>query len=368
MKILIVLPNLKFGGVEKMRLFLARDWIKKGHEVEVVVLRKEGELVSLFESIDIPIRIHELCVDRISFALFPLARCLRKYNPDIVLSAMWPLTSLTVISWLFAGRPGRLFLSEHTQLSVARNMELRSSTFFIKATIFASYRFAHGLIAVSQGVKNDLIKSFKLPKDWIRVIYNPAGSSGSQNEEESLLYKENLKYKFIILTVGELKDQKKHDLLIKAFNKIPSKSQCMLYIVGEGKQRDSLERLIRELGLEDRVFLPGFTLDVARWYRCADLFVLSSGWEGFGNVIVEALSYGVPVVSTDCPSGPSEILMDGYFGKLVPCGNVQALANAIESSLHESHDINMLIDRSKNFSVEQISNQYLDYFQVSNNV
>ena len=362
--IAIVLPNLKFGGVEKMRLLLAKEWQKKGYRVELVLMRKEGELLEAYNQIDSSVPIYELGVDRISSALLPLARYLRERRPDILLVAMWPLTTLSVMAWLITGCKERIYLSEHTNQSVARPMELRTSLLFMKATVYLSYNLVHGIIAVSQGVKEDLVKTFGIRAERVRVIYNPAGSmvlpelvgrenSGSGDKIEILN----------ILSVGELKDQKKHDLLIRAFAILPSRYRCNLFIVGEGALRGSLEKLIADLGLNDRVFLPGFYLDLAVWYQNSHLFVLSSGWEGFGNVIVEALSFGLPVVSTDCMSGPREILENGFYGSLVPCGDAEALASAMEDALWRAHDKHALRRRSQDFSTEKIANQYLEYFK-----
>jgi glycosyltransferase involved in cell wall biosynthesis len=135
-----------------------------------------------------------------------------------------------------------------------------------------------------------------------------------------------------------------------------------LIILGDGPMRDPLERLISELGLEERVMLPGFTLDPYAWYRSSDLFVLSSLWEGFGNVVVEALECGVPVVSTNCPGGVGEILDNGRYGSLVPVGDHQSLAEAIAKDLKNKHDHDLLKTRAKSFSLPVIAKQYLDYF------
>lgn len=365
-KIFIVIPNLKLGGVEKMRLVLAQSWIKSGHQVEVIVLKKIGELVELYENSTPSIPIHELSVDRIYSSFAPLSIFFKKHKPDIVLIGMWPLTVVGAIAWLIAGRPGRLFLSEHTQLSVSQINELNSSLFIMRLTIFFTYRLASGVIAVSEGVKRELVRLFMIPSNNIRVIYNPAGSLPKPESflKTSFLNINKKKSKFLILAVGTLKDSKKYDLLIRAFANIPSCKKSTLYIIGDGPKRNELEMLIRELKLEDRIFLPGFTLNIAEWYSKASLFVLSSGWEGLGNVIIEALSFGVPIVSTNCPSGPSEILMNGQYGKLVPCDDVQALAVAIEASLWESHDTHSLIKRSQDFSTSTIAERYLNYFQL----
>ncbi|MCK4815270.1 glycosyltransferase, partial [bacterium] len=163
-----------------------------------------------------------------------------------------------------------------------------------------------------------------------------------------------------ILAVGSFKDQKDHESLIRAFAKLQNSLSATLVIVGEGPLRPKLEDLIAELSLEKSVKLPGFFANPYLWYRDADLFVLSSLYEGFGNVIVEALECGVPVVSTDCLSGPREILEDGKYGRLVPVGDVDALAAGMYNSLHESVDHALLEKRAKDFSVDIISSQYLN--------
>ena len=133
-------------------------------------------------------------------------------------------------------------------------------------------------------------------------------------------------------------------------------------ILGEGTLRAELEALVQQLGLQDKVAMPGFVVDIYPWYRAADLFVLSSRWEGFGNVIVEALECGVPVVSTDCQSGPAEILENGRIGRLVSIQDPAALAASITESLKTPVDRELLMRRARDFSVSTIADKYLDYF------
>ena len=134
-----------------------------------------------------------------------------------------------------------------------------------------------------------------------------------------------------------------------------------LVILGEGPQRSLLESLIREFSLEHKVQLRGFVVDPYPWYRSADLFVLSSKWEGFGNVLVEALECGLPIVSTDCPSGPSEILENGRYGTLVPVGNPHAITAAMVNAVTATQDRDRLMERAKAFSVRAISERYLEF-------
>nr|WP_281502150.1 glycosyltransferase [Alcanivorax sp. S6407] len=166
-----------------------------------------------------------------------------------------------------------------------------------------------------------------------------------------------------LLAVGSLKLAKDYPALLHSMKKlVHSGSDVSLLILGSGALQPQLEELCQVLGIENHVHFGGFVSDPAPFYRRADLFVLSSAWEGFGNVIVEALAVGTPVVSTDCKSGPAEILENGKYGKLVPVGDPAALANAIEESLSEPFDPEKLKARAKDFSPDVIAKKYLDLF------
>ncbi|MBT4732869.1 glycosyltransferase [Candidatus Woesearchaeota archaeon] len=359
--ITIVIPDLEIGGAERLSINLANHWVTEGYTVEFVVMRRQGELINLLSK---GINIVDLNVDRIYKVVFPLVKYLRKKRPKIILSFMWPLTSISVVAWLIAKRQGKLFLSDHIQLSHASVHELFISPLLVKIIIKLTYPFATGAIAVSHGVKKDIKKLGALPDSLIKVIYNPAATrislSRSPEDVQQKLWGD--KFKHHILSVGRLKVQKDHELLLRSFSLIPASYNAKLVILGDGDLYGHLMNLVQELGLEERVSIPGFTIDTSPWYRSADLFVLSSRWEGFGNVIVEALECGVPVVSTDCPSGPAEILDNGRYGTLVPVGEIEELALAMIKSLDNIHDHVALIDRARDFSVPKISKQYLDYF------
>ncbi|SHL76545.1 Glycosyl transferases group 1 [Paracoccus solventivorans] len=161
-----------------------------------------------------------------------------------------------------------------------------------------------------------------------------------------------------ILTVGNLKEVKNHPLLLRSFAQIGD-AQARLMILGQGGNEGKLRALAEELGIIGRVIFAGFHADPAPFYASADLFVLSSDYEGFGNVIVEALSFGLPVVSTDCPSGPAEILDGGRFGRLVPVGDAAALARAMAAALAEPADQVLLKRRAADFSPEIAARSYL---------
>ena len=360
-KISIILPSLCGGGAERLHVNLANDWVAQGFDVEFILLRKEGELIPLLAP---EITVIGLNVDRIRSSIFPLAVCLRKSRPQVALAAMWPLTSAAVLAWMLSGRKGNLFLSDHENLSASYIAQGRAKLSYLKNLIRFSYPLASGVIAVSRGVKKDLCELGNLRDKLVRVIYNPAATGVSSVRETPSVQVQlwGAGFDSHILSVGRLTVEKDHETMIKAFALLPKNLSAKLVILGEGPLRAKLEVLITQLKLDGRVLLPGFIIDPYPWYRSADLFVLSSLWEGFGNVIVEALECGLPVVSANCPSGPSEILEDGRFGKLVPMKDPQALAKAMAESLNESHNRMLLLQRAQDFSVRKISDEYLAYF------
>jgi glycosyltransferase involved in cell wall biosynthesis len=280
---------------------------------------------------------------------------------------MWPLTSAAVLSWHLAGKPGHLFLSDHVQLSISSVLELNLSPWLVAAVMRLTYPSASGIIAVSEGVKQDLCRLGRFAESQVRVIYNPAATGVSTQPEMESVRKKlwGVGFDHHILSVGTLKVQKDHATLIRAFASLPASLNAKLTILGEGGLRAELEALVLQLGLQGKVAMPGFVVDAYPWFRSADLFVLSSRWEGFGNVIVEALECGLPVVSTDCQSGPAEILENGRIGRLVPIKDPVALAACMIDTLTEPVDSEMLKRRARDFTVSRIADQYLAYFDVN---
>lgn len=344
-----------------MHVNLANDWVAQGFNVEFILLRKEGELIPLLAP---EITVTCLNVDRIRKAIFPLTMLLRKSQQQVVLAAMWPLTSAVVLAWILSGRKSKLFLSDHENLSFSYIEQGRVKPIFLQALIRFSYPLAGGIIAVSRGVKQDLCELGNLKDSFVRVIYNPAAIGVSSVREplavNSELWGEG--FNCHILSVGRLTPEKDHKTMISAFALLPKELNAKLVILGEGPLRAELQALITKLNLDGRVLLPGFVINPYPWFRSADIFVLSSLWEGFGNVLVEAFECGLPVVSTNCPSGPAEILEDGVYGMLVPVRNAHDLAKAMQESLKATHDVKALIRRAQDFSVRKISDEYLAYF------
>ncbi|WP_197714446.1 glycosyltransferase [Altererythrobacter sp. B11] len=340
-----------------MRLSLAREFERLGHQPEFVVMQARGELL---EEAAGEFPLVDLKCGRVREAPVALARYLRGRRPDGLLAAMWPLTVVAPVARTISARPCRLVVSEHNRLSVQYAPRGRLHRGALRLTTAFGYRMADGRIAVSGGVADDMAELSGLPRDRFAVIHNPlperAANLQPDHDVEQLWCAPRGAR---ILTVGHFKHQKNHALLLRSFAEI-ARHDARLMLLGVGELEPALRDLANALGISERVIFAGFRPDPAPFYRSADLFVLSSDYEGFGNVIVEALAHGTPVVSTDCPSGPRDILADGTFGALVPVGDRQALAREIDRSLSCAHDHARLRARARDFAPATAAKAYLD--------
>lgn len=361
MKVAFFIPDMRGGGAERVALLLISQMVSFGHSVDLLVLRKEGELL---EAIPKSVNVVVLSDGRIRKSLFPLCRYLKSENPEHVIVSMWPLTTVSVVASLLSGYQGRLLLSEHSALSESPQGRGLSGTLMRLSMRFLNSR-ADYVVGVSSGVVDDL-HSLGLPSSCGVVVNNPVQISSLSHPGDGWLEHSwfQIEKRNRLLAVGSLKPAKDYPVMLNAMKALSKdNSGAQLLIMGGGPLEADLLALRKDLGLENSVHFGGWVLDPAPFYQNAGCFVLSSRWEGFGNVIVEALAAGVPVVSTNCKSGPAEILENGKYGKLVPVGDSAALATAIEESLSEPFDPEALKARAKDFSPEIIAKQYLELVQ-----
>lgn len=224
-----------------------------------------------------------------------------------------------------------------------------------------------GVIAVSGGVAQNLKSMFSKNKHKVHTIYN-AVIENNPNEIYFETYDEYWEKNIpTILAVGRLEKEKSYETLINAFAILVEKIDCRLIILGEGQERRGLQQLIDELSLSDKICLKGFVDNPHEYMRRSSVFVLSSVSEGLGNVLIEALGAGIPVVSTDCNYGPAEILENGKYGKLVPVKNPEMLAAEIEETLKNPPDREMLKQRSLDFTAEKSAERYLNIIYENTN-
>jgi glycosyltransferase involved in cell wall biosynthesis len=356
-RIAVYVPTLAGGGAERVMLNLATGFADAGHEAILVVDRRVGAYAD-----KVPPQVR--CVDlgaRKSLLAFPkLRRFVRQEQPDILLSALF-INNITaaVLRRLIPGGC-RVFLSEHSILSLQIQHSDAWWQRFLGKHLRRILPWADGMIVVSPGVGEDLRTAFGL-KMPIHAIGNPVLPL-----DYAQLYAEEV-YPWpphagpTFLGVGRLNAQKDFATLIRAFAKVRAVCPARLVILGEGPEGGALRGLAASLGVTDDVLMPGFADTVHPYYRMADVFVLSSTWEGFGNVLVEAMATETPVVSTDCPNGPAFILEDGQYGALVPVGDADAMAAAMLRALETSPEARAAArQRAEAFRIDRIAQAYLE--------
>lgn len=355
-RIAFLLPNMTGGGAERVALTLMRAFLDRGHEVDLVLMSASGELMTLLPD---GVRLFDLKARRVRNLLWPLVRYFRERRPDAMQASMWPVTTMAILARLLSRSPARIVVSDHSCLSQAyRGQPI--VTVSLRMSVRALYPLADARIAVSAGVADDLGRLSGLDAARWTVIHNPVPAPAEPAVDgagrDSAAWPAGAAR---VLTVGRLKHAKNHALLLRAFARVPRERTAHLVILGEGELRADLERLAAELGISDRVSMPGFIADPTPYYRSADLFVLSSDHEGYGNVLVEALHAGLAVVSTDCPAGPREILEGGGYGKLVSCNDPDALAAAIVAALDDTVDKDAQRRRAAELSGDHVVDEYL---------
>ncbi len=332
-QIAIFIPSLNGGGAERVMVSLANAFARRGYAVDLVLASVQGPYLS---DVSPSVRIVDLKAGRVLKALLPLARYMREERPASMLVAMTHANIIAVSAKMLARASVRLVVSERSTISVecqrARGWVARG----VYALVARLYPSADAIIAVSQAAANDLVWFAGLPANAVKVIYNPFDltlirSRAAEPTGHPWLAPGQPPF---ILAIGRLCEQKDFSCLLKAFAQLRSTRKARLLILGEGELRDELEDQIVKMGLTaEEVQMPGFVANPFAYMAGCAVFVLSSRWEGLPGVLIEALAAGAPVVSTDCPSGPREILEDGRWGTLVPAGDSQALARAIEGVL-----------------------------------
>jgi glycosyltransferase involved in cell wall biosynthesis len=265
-----------------------------------------------------------------------LVRYLRRERPEALLSVFGYVNIIALWARRLAGVRTPLFVNEQNTVSYEAGNASSWRSRLTPQLIKHFYPWADGIVVVSHGVRDDLARLTSISRERITVIYNPSVVRAEVVEKAQApldhpWFKPDQPP--VLLAVGRLQVQKDYPTLMRAFAQVRQARPARLLILGEGRERPMLEALIAELGLEQDVSLPGFVANPYAYMARASVFVLSSRWEGLPTVLIEALCCGAPVVSTDCPSGPREILRDGLYGPLVPVRDADALARAIGTTL-----------------------------------
>jgi len=351
------MPSLAGGGAERAMLHLADGLVERGHKVDLVLVRAQGPYAEIVPE---GVNVVDLNCRRIATSFRPLVQYLKSEQPAVMLSALKSTNCVATWARWLSAVDMRLFVCEHNNLSESTSNSIKWQDRVLPLLMRMSYARTDGVVAVSQGVADDLVNVLGLSRPNIQVIYNPVVTASLEQWASAPL--DNGWFAQgsppVIVAAGRLTAQKDFPSLIRGFAKLSKSRKARLMIIGEGEDRPDLESLVHELGLSDDVAMPGFVENPYKYMANASVFVLSSRWEGLPLVLIEAMACGSPVVATDCPSGPREILEDGKWGKLVPMQDPAELASAIEQVLDEGGcDAR---PRAAQFSVSRAVDQYAE--------
>jgi len=359
MKICIVTPSFNGGGAERIAVNLANYYAEQGHELIIVAFKASGPFIN---QVSEKVNVIDLN-SRARYVFFKLLSALKSQQPDLVLSVIRDSNILVGITALFFNSQ-IIFREANTLAAITVMPALKKWVYLFLMS--QTYKRAHKVIANSFDTQADLLNNNIVKQSKVTVIGNPVLSTAF----EALLL-EPVRHKWLgdsdyktILNVGRLHKQKNQAHLIKTFKDVFAQQQnARLIIVGEGVENANIVSLIAKLDLTAFVDIVLFQRNPYTYYKAADVFVLTSDWEGFGNVIVEAMASETPVISTDCPGGPKMILNNGEFGRLVQPNSVIKLAEAIIQEIQTptmEEDIEKAKLRAMEFSLPRVAEMYLE--------
>jgi glycosyltransferase involved in cell wall biosynthesis len=350
MKIAFFAPHFSIGGLEKTNLRLSEEFQKLGHKVELITFNYDATLVGLTK---VPIKIHDLDVTRSIDCLPPLVRVLREENYGAVISCQHYANVILVLAVLIAKIRVKILACERISIKVALDSETGLKKLIMPGLLRFSYRFCHAVIANSaqnaEDIKNFIGNTKKKPK--VMSIYNPARRPEiPEMAREECSEMNGLDGKIVFVSVGRLSPEKNITQLLSAFAELKNiRENVFLVIVGDGPSIGELREQAQRSGISDCTMFVGYQTNPYRFMARSNVFVLTSEYEGLPNVLIEAQVLNLPIISTDCMTGPREILLDGRLGDLTRVGSVDELIEAMTAAAQDLRVIQGKSDEARNF-------------------
>ena len=357
-RVALFVGSMGGGGAERVILDLAAGLARRGLSVDLVLMHAKGEYLELVPD---GVRVVDLSVRKLVTFIFDFLGYVRRERPVAVLSTLLLPDMAALVAKLVFRKHLRVFLRQANMFSD----QFATGTFRNRRymrLVRLLLPVADGVVAISEGVAADLRVQAPRAASKITTIYNPVvsteiASKAADHVDHSWF--NDSRYP-VILSVGRLAPQKDFATLLRAFSQFAERRPSRLVILGQGDERGRLLELAAQLGVADRFDLPGFDVNPFRYMARASVFVFSSRYEGFGSVLAQAMACGTPVVSTDCPSGPSEMLESGKWGRLVPVGDWRAMARAIEETLDDPIPSEALKARASVYSIDAAVDRYYE--------
>jgi len=362
-KVLFVLDCLELGGAQRAVVNILNHLSPEKFQCSLAVVKKTGPLQ---KNIPKQVYLHDMKASSAKFAVFRLRRVIKKVRPDVVFSTLTYINELVYLVNKFLLSPPPVIMRS----AVVESLNLKDESFIIRYLLGRAYGSAARTVVLTRAMKSDFITNFNLREEKIEVLPNMIDTEYiAEKADEPLTDKIILDRKAepLIITVGRLTRQKGQDILLKAFAEYRARNnKGFLILIGTGPLEDELKDSANRLGINRDIWFAGIKENPYKYIKEADIFVLPSLWEGFPNVVLEAMACGVPVVSTSC-SGPSEIITSGMDGVLVPLKNPEEMANAIISVLSDNGYRKNLassgLRRAKEFDAKIIARKYEELFE-----
>jgi glycosyltransferase involved in cell wall biosynthesis len=361
MKTLIIcIPSLRLGGAAKIALNLTEYYLEQGIIVHIILTDPHSE-DSGFSKMPVGVKIHSLKKINLHHFLLPFVKVFqlkalfKQLQPDGILAVRHDATSIASLAWKLHGKQGNFVIRDINPITKTLNRNP-----LMVRLIKMAYQSADAVIANSKDVAHALIGKHWMAENKIHVIDNPViGKSFFKKAEEAVsdpwVSQRSVP---LLITIGRLDKMKDQQTLIKAFSLVRKQRACRLMLIGDGPEAKNLQELVNTLGLQHDVKLAGALENPYPILKAAEMFVLSSKYEGFGNVLVEALALGKKIISSNCPGGPGYILDKGRFGTLFPVGDHEKLAAEILHNLEAEVDREALIKQSEQFKDSVIAQSY----------
>ncbi|MEN8212735.1 MAG: glycosyltransferase [Pseudomonadota bacterium] len=346
------------GGVERMIVNLCTGFSQRGFQVDLLLIKDRSDHLAHLPD---DVHVMRLGTKHAYTSLWKLVTYLKRERPDALLSAKERANRVALLAKKLSGLDLPVGVRLGTTVSAALAGKSRLRRLFWYWPMKMTYSHADVVIPVSQGVADDVITITGIDNNKVKVIRNPVISARLfELSREQLFHPEWFDGTSpTLVAAGRFTRQKDFITLIHALKQVNLQTPCRLVLLGEGKLREQYSTLAAELGIQHHLLMPGFVNNPYPAISHADCFVLSSLWEGSPNVLTEALALGTPVVSTDCPSGPAEILQHGDYGPLVPMGDADAMAQAIIRVLSNPHPREFLQRASEDYTIDRSVSDYL---------
>lgn len=355
-------PTLRAGGSEHVLGMLVRRLCERHCSVERVIAHRERASSSEEECTEDGAVIRGLGASRMLGAVVPLARYLRQQRPRCLLSSLTYANILVIASAMFSRAGIPVIVREATTVTSYARISRSARNRLLPALVRRFYRHADRIIAVSEGVRDDLVDNLGVPAEKVRVIYNPVEAArlrGLADREVGHAWFRDRDCPLIV-SVARLDESKDFDGLIAAVRLVNQQRPVRFVVIGDGPERRRIESLAAAHGVTDVLWLAGHQENPYQFLARADVFLHPSKVEGLPNAVLEALALGRPIVSSDCRSGPAEILMGGRYGRLVPVGDAKAMARAILDSLAAGPNRSADASALARFDADRIVDAYLD--------